>query len=288
MTTYPGDTALSEAEQLTALTELFAEGAVAVLTGAGVSTDSGIPDYRGKGTPPRTPMRVDQFMESLAYRRRFWAGAAVNARRTTTLAPNAGHRALAALEATGHVNAVITQNVDGLHRAAGSHSLVELHGTGAMVRCVDCGREWPRTVATDRFEALNPGFTDRHLGATIAPDGDASVNDSRELDTVRVPECPACGGIIRPNVVYFGEHVPTQVFARAAELTESATALVIAGSSLAVNTGMRLVHRAERLGLPIAVINRGPTAIDTRAALRLRVEGGTSEWLTAVVTRLQQ
>ena len=266
------------------LAGLFAGGPVAVLTGAGISTDSGIPDYRGAGTPPRTPMSISQFMRDEAYRRRFWAGARVGSLRTAGVAPNAGHLALARLEAAGRIGGVITQNVDDLHRRAGSRTVVELHGNGSVIRCVDCDRRWSRDAVLGWFDELNPGFAERNARAEIAPDGDAVVAD---VSRVVVPACPECGGILRPDVVYFGETVPPRVFARAEALVNGASALLLAGTSLAVNTGVRLVHRAERRGIPLGVINRGPTAVDGRAALRVRVEAGTSETLVALAGHLR-
>lgn len=304
-------------EQLESLAALFAEGPVAILTGAGVSTDSGIPDYRGAGTPPRTPMSIDQFMHNEAYRRRFWAGARAGALRTRGIEPNPGHLAIAELEFAGLLTGVITQNVDGLHARAATQTalrgrkgletgksahrgrttreattssgapfeLAELHGNGGVIRCVPEGHRFTRTEVLAWFDAANPGFTERNADADIAPDGDADVAESEYAD-VRVPICPACGGLLRPDVVYFGEHVPQQVFAHAERIVAHASALVIAGSSLAVNTGVRLVHRAERRGVPLAVINRGPTAADRRASLRVRIESGTTETLTALVEML--
>lgn len=271
----------AEYRDIDRLAELFSRASVAVLTGAGISTDSGIPDYRGAGTPPRTPMNIDQFMQDSRYRQRFWAGAAVSAARTTNIEPNAGHLALARLEAAGFTDGVITQNVDDLHRRAGSRTVVELHGNGGVIRCTECATRWSRGEVIAWFDAANPGFVTQHRNAEIAPDGDALVT---RFDEVQVPVCPKCGGTLRPDVVYFGEHVPAPVFARAEQLLADAEGLLIAGSSLAVNTGVRLVHRAERRGIPIAVINRGPTAAENRASLRF--DAGTSEVLTSLVERL--
>ena len=270
-------------EAIAALAALFDGAPVAVLTGAGISTDSGIPDYRGKGTPPRTPMSIAQFMNDETYRQRFWAGARVGAGGLSGVAPNAGHTALAHLEAAGRVNGIITQNVDGLHARSGSRTVVELHGGGDTVRCVDQGHHWRRTDVLAWFDALNPGFAERNADAQIAPDGDALVS---EVSQVVVPVCPGCGSVLRPNVVYFGELVPRPVFERAEALVDGAGALLLAGSSLAVNTGIRLVNRAEKRGIPLAIINRGPTAVDNRANLAVRVEGGTTETLTALARHL--
>lgn len=276
---------------LDAVVELFAAGPVAVLTGAGISTDSGIPDYRGTGglwrgsqsAPPRTPMSIDQFMHDEAYRRRFWAGARIGALRTADIEPNEGHLALAGLEALGRTTGVITQNVDDLHRLAGSREVVELHGNGSVIRCVRCRHRSSRQATLARFDELNPGYAEQHRDAEAAPDGDARVGD---ISGVLVPSCEVCGGLLRPNVVYFGETVPPEVFAAAERQLAGAAALLVAGTSLAVNTGIRLVHRAERAGLPIAVINRGPTAIDARPSVVARIDGGTSEALGAILARV--
>ncbi len=268
--------------QVQELAALFANGPVAVLTGAGISTDSGIPDYRGAGTPPRTPMSISQFTTDTAYRQRFWAGARVGAMPLDALEPNAGHRALAELEHSGRVDGVITQNVDGLHRRAGSRTVVELHGSGAAIRCAECGSRWSRAEVLHWFDVGNPGYAEAHADAPLNPDGDAEVGD---VGAVRVPQCPVCGGMLRPDVVYFGEVVPTPVFAAAEQLVAEAGALLLAGTSLAVNTGVRLLHRAERRGIPVAVINRGPTAADSRA--NVRIEGGTSETLSELATLLR-
>lgn len=269
--------------ELDQLVALFDAGPAVILTGAGVSTDSGIPDYRGAGSPPRHPMRIDQFLEDESYRQRFWAGARIGALRTSDVRPNAGHLALAELESVGRITGVITQNVDGLHERAGSRSLVELHGAGGVIRCLPHGHRWSRSEVLAWFDTANPGFVERNAGAEITPDGDADV---REIEGVTVPVCPACGGMLRPDVVYFGEHVAAAVFKRAEELLEESHALIVAGSSLAVNTGIRLVHRAERRGLPIGVINRGPTSIDDRPSVTVRIDAGTSETLTDLARQL--
>ena len=274
---------LKASEQFQRLTALFETGPAAILTGAGISTDSGIPDYRGAGSPPRTPMSIEQFTNDARYRRRFWAGARIGALRMAHLRANAGHEAVARLERSGHLTGVITQNVDGLHGAAGTQNVAELHGSGATMRCITEGHRFTRAETLAWFDAANPGFVERHANAPTNPDGDADVTD---IDSVRVPVCPACGGTLRPDVVYFGEHVPKPVFAHAEQIVADARLLIIAGSSLAVNTGIRLVHRAEARNLPLVVINRGPTAVDRRPSLHTRIEGGTSETLCALAAAL--
>lgn len=268
---------------LSHLTRLFDVGPAALLTGAGLSTDSGIPDYRGAGTPPPTPMSIEQFTNDEHYRRRFWAGARVGAQGLSGVQPNAGHRAVAALERDGRLSGVITQNVDGLHGRAGTANLAELHGNGATIRCIPEGHRFTRAEVLAWFDVANPGFAERNAESRITPDGDADVS---ETAGVRVPVCPACGGLLRPDVVYFGEHVPRDVFAHAERIVGAASSLIVAGSSLAVNTGIRLVHRAEQRGIPVAVINRGPTQIDRRDSVAVRIDGGTSETLCALAEDL--
>lgn len=275
----------ADPREIDVLAGLFELGPVAVLTGAGISTDSGIPDYRGAGAPPRTPMNISEFMHDEAYRRRFWAGARIGSARMTTISPNEGHLALARMEAAGIVDGVITQNVDDLHRRAGSRTVVELHGNGSLIRCTRCGRLRSRDEVLGWFDELNPGYAERNAGAESAPDGDARVGPVDSLENVLVPPCADCGGVLRPDVVYFGETVPSPVFAAAEGLVAEAAALLIAGSSLAVNTGIRLVHRAERRGIPVAVVNRGPTSIDARPSVAVRIDGGTSETLAALENR---
>lgn len=279
-----------QAAGLPGLADLFERGPAALLTGAGISTDSGIPDYRGTGglwtrasPPPRNPMRIEQFMHEEAYRQRFWAGARIGALRMAGIEPNAGHRAVAALERSGRLSGVITQNVDGLHGRAGTANLAELHGNGAVIRCDPEGHRFARAEVLGWFDTANPGFAESNADASISPDGDADVT---ETSGVRVPVCPACGGILRPDVVYFGEHVPVAVFEHAERIVAAAESLIIAGSSLAVNTGVRLVHRAEQRSLPIAVINRGPTAVDARSSVTVRLDSGTTETLTALAELL--
>ena len=274
---------LQASEQFQRLTRLFETGPAAILTGAGISTDSGIPDYRGTGSPPRTPMNIEQFTTDARYRSRFWAGARIGALRIANVRANAGHEAVAALEQSGHLTGVITQNVDGLHGAAGAQNVAELHGSGSTMRCIAEEHRFTRAETLAWFDAANPGFVERHADAPTNPDGDADVTGT---DSVRVPVCPACGGTLRPDVVYFGEHVPKPVFAHAEQIVADAHLLIVAGSSLAVNTGIRLVHRAEARNLPLVVINQGPTAVDRRPSLHTRIEGGTSETLSALAAAL--
>lgn len=261
--------------------ELLQGRRLAFLTGAGVSTDSGIPDYRGKGAPKRTPMTVDQFLSNDdAARKRYWAGSHLGWKRFDGARPNAGHRAVAALEEAGIADGVITQNVDGLHVRAGSRRVVDLHGSMDRVSCLSCGQSYARTSIAERMTDLNP-WLDTETDVTINPDGDAEVG---RVDEIVVPSCTVCGGMLKPDVVFFGEFIPTEKFAEAASLVRGADALVIAGSSLVVNSGIRLLELARRKRIPVVVINRGPTKADGRAEVKL--DAGTSETLTEIAARL--
>ncbi|MBT2515861.1 NAD-dependent deacetylase [Streptomyces sp. ISL-90] len=253
---------------------------VAVLTGAGVSTDSGIPDYRGEGAPVRTPMTVQAFMASETSRKRYWAGSHLGWRSFGSARPNTGHLALARLEAGGVVSGIVTQNVDGLHRRAGSRHVVELHGSMDRVLCVICGQHYARQAIADRLTELNPEI---ELGTSIrlAPDGDVQVDD---VEAMAIPACTVCGGVLKPDVVFFGEFVPADIFQSAASLVQSADVLLVAGSSLVVNSGMRLIEQARRRRLPIIVVNRGITKGDSRAVVK--IDAGASETLTAMAAAL--
>lgn len=277
----PGIEAPAEADVLLDEAIALMRGAeVAVLTGAGVSTDSGIPDYRGEGAPVRTPMTVQAFLASERARKRYWAGSHLGWRTFGSAQPNAGHLALARLEARGLVNGVITQNVDGLHRRAGSRHVVELHGGMDRVLCLTCGQHYARQAIAERLAELNPTID---LDRTIrpAPDGDVEVDD---VDAMTIPACTVCGGILKPDVVFFGEFVPADVFQAAASLVRAADVLLVAGSSLVVNSGMRLIELARRGKQPIIVVNRGITKGDSRAAVK--IDAGASETLVAIADAL--
>ena len=248
-----------------------------VLTGAGLSTDSGIPDYRGPGTPRRQPMTFQQFVSGPEERQRYWARVHTGFGRFSDAAPNDGHRALATLDP----ELLITQNVDGLHEQAGSRSLVALHGRLADVICLDCRRTSPRTALEGRLADLNPGWAEAHADLALRPDGDV---DLVEWSAFRVAGCESCGGVLKPDVVFFGENVPSARVARCYDavdaLVEGGGALLVAGSSLAVMSGLRFVKRAAKAGTPVVVVNRGPTRGDELATYKLEV--GCSEFLTAL------
>lgn len=253
---------------------------VAVLTGAGVSTDSGIPDYRGAGAPVRQPMTFQHFLKDDAYRKRYWAGSHLGWKRFDGAHPNAGHAALVELELAGVVNGIVTQNVDGLHLRAGSQRVVDLHGSMDRVRCLTCGQYFARADIAARITADNP-WIELPENVTLSPDGDVEVT---HVDDFVIPDCTVCGGVLKPDVVFFGEFVPKEKFAEASALVNAADALLVAGSSLVVNSGIRLLEQATRKRLPIVVINRGETKGDARAAVK--IDAGTSETLVALSERL--
>lgn len=253
---------------------------IAVLTGAGMSTDSGIPDYRGKGAPVRTPMTFQQFLGDTDYRKRYWAGSHLGWKRFAAAAPNSGHIALAEMEAAGLVDGIITQNVDGLHLRAGSQKVVDLHGTMDRVRCLQCGQFYARDSVAERIAAANP-WLETPEAVQLSPDGDVEIRDTTGFV---IPDCTVCGGMLKPDVVFFGEFVPKEKFDEASALMQSADALLIAGSSLVVNSGIRLLEQASRRRLPIVIINRGATKGDGKASVKL--EAGTSETLVALLERL--
>jgi NAD-dependent SIR2 family protein deacetylase len=253
---------------------------IAVLTGAGMSTDSGIPDYRGKGAPVRTPMTVEQFLSSDAARRRYWVGSHLGWRTFAAAQPNAGHRALASLEERSLVTGVITQNVDGLHVRAGSRRVVELHGTMRRVFCTRCGQVFDRRDLAVRVETENPWIT-VPANVRLGPDGDVLPEST---DGFVVPGCSVCEGMLKPDVVFFGEYIPLEKFREAEQLVHSSDALVIAGSSLVVNSGIRLLERARRRRMPVVIVNRGATRADSRATVK--IDGGTTEVLTALAAAL--
>ncbi len=253
---------------------------IAVLTGAGVSTDSGIPDYRGKGAPTRSPMTAQQFLTIESARRRYWVGSHLGWRAFAASHPNGGHEALAALEHAGIATGVITQNVDGLHLRAGSSRVVELHGTMRRVLCTHCGQVFDRRDLAVRVERDNPWITVPDA-VELGPDGDVLPSSS---DGFVVPDCSVCGGMLKPDVVFFGEYIPPTKFQEAEQLVAASDALLIAGSSLVVNSGIRLLDRARRRKLPIVIVNRGETRGDPRATVK--IEAGTTEVLAALAQAL--
>ncbi|MFD8706785.1 NAD-dependent protein deacetylase [Kitasatospora sp. NPDC059648] len=268
----PGGTA-ADAAGLEVLVRLLAGRGVVVLSGAGLSTESGIPDYRGETGSRRrgAPMTYQEFTGSEAARRRYWARSHVGWRTIAGAEPNAGHRAVEQLRRSGHVSAVITQNVDGLHRAAGTRGAVELHGGLHRVVCLGCRRTGPREELDRRLEELNRGFRDGR--ARVNPDGDAELPQEL-VDGFRVAPCAVCGGVLKPDVVFFGESVPRPRVQRCFELVDAAQALVVLGSSLTVMSGLRFVRHAARAGTPVVIVNQGATRGDELAEARVALPLG--------------
>lgn len=250
-----------------------------VLTGAGLSTDSGIPDYRGPGAPVRQPMTYQEFVATPASQQRYWARAHVGWSRMGGAEPNAGHHALVRLEAAGRVPLLITQNVDGLHERAGHRQVVALHGRVSEVVCLDCRRTTGRSSLQRRLTALNPGWAEAHADVASRPDGDVALEETRDFV---VPACEECGGRLKPHVVFFGENVPKDRVARCYDAVDAADGLLVVGSSLTVMSGHRFVRHAAKAGTPVVIVNRGATRGDELATLKL--ETGCSSWLDALAT----
>ncbi|WP_405982736.1 NAD-dependent protein deacetylase [Streptomyces sp. NBC_00158] len=263
--------------------DVLAAGGVLVLTGAGISTESGIPAYRGEGgsLTRHTPMTYQDFTAGAPARRRYWARSHLGWRTFGRARPNAGHRAVAAFGRHGLLAGVITQNVDGLHQAAGSDPVVELHGSLARVVCLSCGASGPRGELARRLEEANPGF--EPVAAAMNPDGDADLTDEQVAD-FRVVPCTRCGGVLKPDVVFFGESVPPQRVEHCRALVEEAASLLVLGSSLTVMSGLRFVREADRAGKPVLIVNQDPTRGDRHAATRVALPLGAA--LTTVATRL--
>ena len=250
-----------------------------VLTGAGISTESGIPDYRGPGslTRRRRPIQFRDFMGSTDARKSYWARSSIGWPRVRDAHANAGHLALARLERETRIIGVLTQNVDGLHQKAGSVSVLELHGGLSRVICTECGGVEGRGSFQARINLANPEFASRN--AEIAPDGDANL-PVELVHSFSLPGCFRCMGLVKPDIVFFGENVPGERVSEAWEWLESAEALLVAGSSLTVYSGFRFVQRAAALGLPVAILNQGPTRGDELATVR--IDGPTGYVLSRI------
>ena len=256
---------------------------VVVLSGAGLSTESGIPDYRGESGSLRrhTPMTYQDFVASEPGRQRYWARSHLGWRTIARARPNDGHRAVAQLGRTGYLTGVITQNVDGLHQTAGSDGVVELHGSLDRVICLGCRATSSRLELDDRLRAANADFDG--VATRINPDGDVELAEDvvREF---RLVDCVDCGGVLKPDVVFFGENVPPERVRQCYDLVERAESLLVLGSSLTVMSGLRFVRHAAKLGIPVLIINQGPTRGDACATIRVeRPLGGA---LTELVDRL--
>ncbi len=250
-----------------------------VLTGAGCSTDSGIPDYRDTngGWKRPQPVTYQAFMGERATRQRYWARSLVGWRRFGRARPNATHRALARLEQQGRVSTLLTQNVDGLHQAAGQQNVIDLHGRLDEVRCMACAHRTPREAFQHELVQLNPAWA--LLDANDAPDGDADL-EGKDFSHFEIPPCPSCGGIMKPDVVFFGENVPRDRVDAAVTSLNSSDAVLVVGSSLMVFSGYRFVAAAARDSKPIAAVNRGRTRADP--LLSLKVEQSCAEVLAFI------
>jgi NAD-dependent SIR2 family protein deacetylase len=256
----------------TDLADALGERRWLVLTGAGVSTDSGIPDYRGAGAPVRTPMTIARFRSGHEAQQRYWARSFLGWSSMGAARPNAIHRQLAALEDAGRLSGLITQNVDGLHTAAGHRDVIELHGRIDRVVCLGCGTTSDRAALQDRLTALNRAFAATDV--RMLPDGDVDLEATTGFV---VAACEQCGGVLKPDVVFFGESVPPERVVRCTQLVEDAEALVVLGSSLQVFSGRRFVKQAHARGIPVVIVNRGETRGDALATLK--VDAGCAETL---------
>ncbi len=270
-------------DPLAALADYVSGGDVLVLSGAGISTDSGIPDYRGANGSLRryTPMTFQTFVSDDAARRRYWARSHMGWRRFAAARPNLGHHMVARLQELGLLSGIITQNVDGLHQAAGAFDVIDLHGRLDRVVCLSCRTLLPRAELDVMLHGANPSF-----GADVVamnPDGDAEIAD-HELAGFNVVSCRGCAGVLKPDVVFFGENVPRPTVEHCFSLLSRSRLLLVLGSSLTVMSGYRFVRRAARDGVPVAIVNQGPTRGDDEAALL--VEAPLAEALTELLTQL--
>jgi NAD-dependent SIR2 family protein deacetylase len=265
-----------------AIAGALGEGGVVALTGAGMSTESGIPDYRSPTSLSRArrPIQGPEFMRSASVRRRYWARAMIGWEHFRRARPCAAHVALAELESRGAVEGVITQNVDRLHHAAGSRRVIELHGALAEVVCLGCGSVVGRDEMQARLRSENPRWVD---AAAIAPDGDADLPEE-VVEGFRVPACASCGGVLKPKVVFFGESVARAIVDEAYHLLDRSRALLVLGTSLAVFSGYRFLRRAAERGIPIFVVNRGPVRGEEHARAKIEASlGSTLERLARAV-----
>ena len=264
------------------LLDVVAAGNVLALSGAGLSTESGIPDYRGPTGLARraTPMTYQTFTGSADARRRYWARSHLGWRHIVQAVPNRGHHAVAELGRRGLLAGIITQNVDGLHQAAGAPEVTELHGSLHRVICLSCGQRTARSDLHRRLAAANPGWG---AAALINPDGDAELAD-RDVKGVQVADCLSCQGVLKPDVVFFGENVPRPRVEACYALVEEASSLVVLGSSLTVMSGLRYVRHAAKRQVPVVIVNQGPTRGDAYAAATLDAPLGQA--LTALVAAL--
>jgi len=272
------ETALTAAPDQSAyerLVDLLRGGGITVLTGAGLSTESGIPDYRGPDGKRRVvPMTYGDFVASPSNRQRYWARSFVGWRRFAGAGPNDGHRAVADLQRLGLVRAIITQNVDGLHQLAGARDVLELHGNLALARCLDCGETTQRAALAGRLLEANPQF--EGIAGEIRPDGDVVLSEEA-VAGFHAPRCLVCqSDLLKPDVVFFGESVPKTLVEQCFSFVDGSSGLVVLGSSLQVMSGYRFVRRASAAGIPVAIVTRGPSRGDEQATIRLDVPLGVT------------
>jgi NAD-dependent SIR2 family protein deacetylase len=267
-------------EGLTAAAEIIGRGGVVVLSGAGLSTESGIPDYRGPGgaySRNHNPITYQLFRDDPRGRHRYWARSYIGWPMMRDMQPNAGHLSVAALESAGLVTGVITQNVDSLHHKAGSAAVIDLHGRLDTVMCMACGLRGSRVALHDRIASMNAGW--EGAATRINPDGDVDLPET-SVDAFVMVDCTACGGPLKPDVVYFGESVPPARVTDSYAMVDSASSLLVLGSSLHVYSGRRFVTHAHKLELPIIIVNQGETKADDLASVRINAALG--ETLTAL------
>jgi len=267
-------TSASGADDVGALADALSKcGRITAISGAGISTDSGIPDYRDAdgNWKRRAPVMFRDFVDKPAVRRRYWARSMSGWPSFEAARPSVAHRALAALEAAGRLSAIVTQNVDDLHRRAGNRRLVDLHGRLSRVRCLDCRRRSARTLLQRDLLRLNPDFESRT--ARLAPDGDADLEDT-DYAAFNVPPCPRCGGMLKPDVTFYGETIPPERTRRAEAAVAQTDAVLVIGSSLMVFSAYRLVRNAARAGIPVFGLNLGRTRADALFACKIAAPAG--------------
>jgi NAD-dependent SIR2 family protein deacetylase len=271
---------LESDEGLAAAAEIIGRGGVVVLSGAGLSTESGIPDYRGPGgaySRNHTPITYQLFRDDPRGRHRYWARSYIGWPMMRDMQPNTGHLSVAALESAGLVTGVVTQNVDSLHDKAGSSAVIDLHGRLDTVMCMACGLRGSRSALQSRIASVNDGW--EGTATRINPDGDVDLPET-SVDTFVMVDCTSCGGVLKPDVVYFGESVPPARVTDSYAMVDSASSLLVLGSSLHVYSGRRFVTHAHKHGLPIIIINQGDTKADDLASVR--IDAALGETLTAL------
>jgi len=269
----PSELSDAASYSLEAARRILAGKKLFVLTGAGISTDSGIPDYRGEGRVARHPMTYDIFMGSQEARARYWARSYVGWSRIAIAKPNPGHFALASAESQGALKYLVTQNVDGLHQEAGSKAVIDLHGRLDRVICLGCRKVISRSEMDELLKELNPNIS-KDMSVEFSPDGDAEIEGTEDF---QVPACTECSGILKPDVVFFGESVPADRVELALNQLAESEAVIVAGSSLTVNSGFRFAKQAAKAGKPIVIVNIGPTRADVLAIAK--IEANTSQAL---------